>query len=414
MSKELRLAIYKGDAEAVMRLVRQDNVNEAGPGGLTPMHIAVLMGRLDLVKILYSKGARIDAKDEKGIMPLTIAAFDPNTEIHKISLFLIDTAKDSTTRKKEFLEASDALNDKSNDKIVLTILNGEYKKFAAEAKAQDLEVAAAQSSALSVPSQQLLETLQLAYVNGDKNIFEDVRRLIAAGADVNVFYPKSGATVLMMAVYLGQIDVVKLLVERGAIIDKKMAEGITALGIARGDIEKYLEEQLEKQKAVAAKSKVTKEEIALTTLISAAKSNNVRDIESALHAAPRAINLQDEDGMTPLMHAVKQKNVIAIRTLIDEGADVNLINKKGEHVGMIAADGAQARDAENISRLLLELIQKKSGPIAAHKYQMYYQTANMLRNDRVSSPREVSSSPRAPHVSSSTRLASQDAKDKSQ
>ena len=60
------------------------NVNTRGPFACTPLHIAVIYHRLDLVRLLYEKGAHLDGLIEEGhfhLKPIHLAAVRDNMDI---------------------------------------------------------------------------------------------------------------------------------------------------------------------------------------------------------------------------------------------------------------------------------------------------------------------------------------------
>lgn len=70
MSETLADAIRAGDAEAVARLASPEAVNAAGPGGVTPLMLASLLGRTAIVAQLLAAGAAVDALDDRGFTAL--------------------------------------------------------------------------------------------------------------------------------------------------------------------------------------------------------------------------------------------------------------------------------------------------------------------------------------------------------
>ncbi|KAF2475773.1 ankyrin, partial [Lindgomyces ingoldianus] len=61
---------------------RQDNDNEQFQAGMTPLHYAADHGNLELIKLLISKGAKVDAFDR-----------DSGTPLHRASQSGLDTVK---------------------------------------------------------------------------------------------------------------------------------------------------------------------------------------------------------------------------------------------------------------------------------------------------------------------------------
>ena len=83
-----------------------------------------------------------------------------------------------------------------------------------------------------------------------------------------------------------------------------------------------------------------------------AKFGDVPDVEKILKRNPTAINMQDDEGMTPLAGAVVQEQVDVVRFLLDKGADPNIPNKHGltplEH-----ACGREKTNGLALAKLLL-------------------------------------------------------------
>ena len=66
----LASAICKGDIDAVKKfIVYGADVNEKS-NGMTPLMIAARYNKIEIIKLLLSNGANLDAKDEKGFTAL--------------------------------------------------------------------------------------------------------------------------------------------------------------------------------------------------------------------------------------------------------------------------------------------------------------------------------------------------------
>ena len=70
MTEALVQAIRSGDAEAVARLATPQTANAAGPGGVTPLMVAAVLGHEAIVASLLAAGAAVDAADERGFTAL--------------------------------------------------------------------------------------------------------------------------------------------------------------------------------------------------------------------------------------------------------------------------------------------------------------------------------------------------------
>ena len=76
----LHRAVEIGDLDQIERnLYWHADVNEAGPGGLTPLHLAAQKGSLVTCKILLQNGADLEVRDAQGHTPLVKALIARNT-----------------------------------------------------------------------------------------------------------------------------------------------------------------------------------------------------------------------------------------------------------------------------------------------------------------------------------------------
>lgn len=76
----LCVAIMKGDTETVKKFIEYGaDVNETS-NGLTPLMMAARFNKVEILKLLISKGAKIDTKDENGLTALKYAELSKATE----------------------------------------------------------------------------------------------------------------------------------------------------------------------------------------------------------------------------------------------------------------------------------------------------------------------------------------------
>ena len=74
--EEFSDAMLKGDLEKVKKMLKKNPkiANEKNDKGMTPLHIAVQTGRMEVAAVLLDLGANINAASTKGVTPLQCAA----------------------------------------------------------------------------------------------------------------------------------------------------------------------------------------------------------------------------------------------------------------------------------------------------------------------------------------------------
>ncbi|MBK8397606.1 MAG: ankyrin repeat domain-containing protein [Leptospiraceae bacterium] len=152
------------------------------------------------------------------------------------------------------------------------------------------------------------ERLEAAIQAGD---LEDTKKAIADKADLEAELQKN-ITPLELAIKKNKLDIVKLLIEKGANVNPTKAEsGYTPLHVAainnRLEIAKYIIE----------------------------KGSN--------------INAQTKFGTTPLHHAAEKGSYEVAQLLIEKGADLNLSDKKGQSPLLWAID----KEKPKLAKLLI-------------------------------------------------------------
>ena len=82
----------------------------------TPLHLAVIIGKTEIIKLLLDNGANVNAKAEDDITPLHIAQLNDDKKIAKL---LIENGADINARDKYGLTPMDIANlDESLDKSI--------------------------------------------------------------------------------------------------------------------------------------------------------------------------------------------------------------------------------------------------------------------------------------------------------
>lgn len=253
--------------------------SQAGFYNTTPLHGAAQNGSLELVKLLVSKGAKVNAVDKEFSMPLAKAVQADNLEIAK---FLLEHGADKTINH-------------SDDEFQTAIFKARSAKMA--------------------------------------------QLLIANGANVSES-DKKGLSVLLHAVanYL-DFDLLKVLLQNGADINEQDKSGTTALlWVAQHPYERDDKNCVQFLLENGAKANVANNQ-GETPLLVAEKL----EVLQALLAHGADVNAQNEDGQTALIHVAQIYDPQGEKTkwLLEHGADVNIRDKKGKTaLGYATADSS--------------------------------------------------------------------------
>lgn len=213
------VAIERGDLDAIKTLIEDegaavDTPIDYGDHSITPLIKASWQGDLPIVEYLLAKNAAVDAVDTDSQQTALMNAV---TRGHaSIVKALLEAKADVSLRNKfDFTPLTTAAG-AGNQEIVGLLID-------AGAKVND------ETSGLSA--------LAFPVSIGDT---EMMRFLVERGADVNQA-SAIGQTALISAIYAAQIAAVKTLIELGANVNAKMKDGTTPLKLAqKGDQEEII------------------------------------------------------------------------------------------------------------------------------------------------------------------------------
>ncbi|NLW48361.1 MAG: OmpA family protein [Firmicutes bacterium] len=152
------------------------------------------------------------------------------------------------------------------------------------------------------------KSIGTAVANGDT---AEVQNLLDQGVSPNS-KTDDGKTLLMLASYLGHMDIVKLLIDNGADVNAKDQDGKTAL-------------------------------------IYATEKNNL-EIAKLLLENGADPNAADNKGRTALMYAAEKGQLDFVKLLLENGADLNAVDINGKTALQIAQDNNQTAIADLLSK----------------------------------------------------------------
>lgn len=188
---EIHDAAKAGDAEKVKALLksRSDLVNSRDATGRTPLHVAALFGKKDVVIVLLANKADVTAKANGGQTPLLWAASNGNKDV--VALLIENKAE---------VDAKD-----NNGWTPL-------EKAAADGRKEAVELLLANKADINARNNSGVTALIAAAANNHKEV---VQLLLANQAEVNAKDKKHGWTALRFASGQGFNEVAELLKQHG-------------------------------------------------------------------------------------------------------------------------------------------------------------------------------------------------------
>ncbi|MDE0052734.1 MAG: ankyrin repeat domain-containing protein [Gammaproteobacteria bacterium] len=195
-----------------------------GAAQVTPLTVAVVTGQWGSVKWLLANGAGANATNGDGGTVLGTAAFLGRAEMAKM---LIDAGADTSIRNDAGQSALDiARLDWATTEYIATMLKLPVERA---------EVEAGRAKIIAMLGGTPIDdwgALAGVIVNDDARA---LKQLLGKGADPNARDPRNGTTALILAAFLGRVDIAKMLLVAGADMNAKNNDGATALSVAELD-----------------------------------------------------------------------------------------------------------------------------------------------------------------------------------
>ena len=308
----LTIAAEKGNMEIIKMLVEDGNalVNDVSSYGVTPLIAAAAAGNDEVVAYLVGQGANVSAKDDWGKTALIYAANMDNPKLVSSVIKLDKTAvnlPDNLGNTALIYAAQKGLLD--NMKILLANgANANYRNPATGISA--LSAAAAEGNSAAI------------------------RMLVRTGkADVNIS-DLSGRTPIFYAVEQNQEDALRTLLSLGADVNAQDNNGVSVLMRASAKNRQDCVNILLRQKGINPDLKDFQDR---TALIYSVYADELAPTQALLKAGAD-LNVRDSLQNTPLMSAIKAKNDRAAMFFIQQGAELTAVNASGENAFMLTEE----------------------------------------------------------------------------
>ncbi len=346
---EIFEACTKGNLKAVEALIAGGtDLNQLGPDQNTPLMIAITFDQSDVTKALINGGAKLDLKNKDGTTALISAAFFGQPEVVKL---LLEKGADINAKNNTGSTAlASAEAPWELAKGILDFLGAivygpagvavDYEKVKAGRPvcAQILREAGGNAAAPAGGG-----TLIDAVYNED---LAAVKKLIAEGANVNMRKADDGSTPLHVAVFVCNIEIVKVLLAAKADVNAKDNKGQTPVFLTtlpmeslkpiydfvggltqkKFDLVRIAKDRVEVGKILGAGGNAP----GPAALSDAVFKEDLVAVKQLIAAGADVNAPKPDDGSTPLHWAVFVCNIKIVEALVAAKANVNAKNKKGE------------------------------------------------------------------------------------
>lgn len=329
----LTIAAQLGDARLVELLI-DAGADPNSPSAASPLDVAAGCGHLKVVELLLDAEADIDAVDEDGGTALESAAAGGHRRI--VSL-LLEAGANPKRKDHDGKSAIIYAAERGHADIVAELMPLSTPKFRQQA------VLILKLKIQGPPSPPILKF----FADAQEGNLAGVRAYLDEGGNVDAM-DLEGHTALGKAAAFNQIEVVKLLVERGANPKHLDASGTCPLEFAlsspavfsflfpltpktlRKSVELYapllagmdnrmaeLESKLAEQGAV---------DDTILSFLNSARDGKLSEVESYLKNGGR-VDAMDDTGSTALFWAAHSGELDVVKFLVAAGANVNHMNK---------------------------------------------------------------------------------------
>uniref|UniRef100_A0A3Q3GL98 Ankyrin 1 n=1 Tax=Kryptolebias marmoratus TaxID=37003 RepID=A0A3Q3GL98_KRYMA len=341
-------AHYENLNVAQLLLNRGANVNFTPKNGITPLHIASRRGNVIMVRLLLDRGAQIDAKTKDELTPLHCAARNGHVRIIEI---LLDHGAPIQAKTKNGLSPIHMAAQGDHVDCVKQLL-----QYNAEIDDITLDHLTPLHVAAHCGHHRMAKVLLDKGAKPNSRALDCMMDLFNSQLLVFCFYlEQSGLTPLHVASFMGHLNIVKILLQKGASPSASNVKVETPLHMAsRAGHFEVAEFLLQNAAPVDAKAKDDQ-----TPLHCAARMGHKELVKLLLDHKANP-NSTTTAGHTPLHIAAREGHVQTVRILLDMQAQQTKMTKKGFTPLHVASKYGKV----DVAELLLE---RGANPNAAGK-----------------------------------------------
>ncbi|KAK7991518.1 hypothetical protein PG988_000312 [Apiospora saccharicola] len=339
---------------SIARLLLEEGacVNVANRKKCTPLHWSIHENQIEVLRLLIKFGAEVNASDENGVTGLHAASLNGNEAITKI---LLANGADANSKDQDGWTPLHAAIIREHgcviDCLVDKVANGQ--QIIAQTlrclRDPDNKAWLAEMASNKSEGSHLVSGLRSVVNSG---YHERVQALLTAGEDIDAVDSVGGSTALTLATWLGDVSMVKLLLENGAKVDRPDHGGDTALYIAAKDGYSEIVKLLVHNGAA-----IDDTVYGWTPLLVAIKEccfDGYAKVVKTLIDGGANVRATDYHGRTALHWAAKYKKTALAQDLIRRGCSVDAQDRWGVTPLIRAIAGEHTSETDLITDLLLQ------------------------------------------------------------
>ena len=343
----LLVAATLGDAQSIKELIDGEaDIHKITSGSETLLHVAAKNNHKNIVELLLDNGSSINAVDEQGRTPLFKAVSGRHKEIVELLI-----AKGADINTDTGLHRLAVFSSSRN----LSELEQKQKK---ESDSEKIEIAKLLISN-GVDVNRIISgdtALHIAAQNGNE---EMAKLLIRSGSNINESN-KGSQTPIHKAAFEGRDKIVNLLIQNGANVNTVIQSSGSFNGMTPADLALKNNKiktvallrrygGVTEKELIILKTKKQKTKLQNQLLIEAIKNRDINTVKSRINEG-EDVNSVDKNGMLPLQIATVFGHFQIVEFLIEKGADVNGTDVK---LGQTALYMAAFSNRKNIAEKLI-------------------------------------------------------------